>query len=200
VSSDGATEQAPDEAGEEDKPSRIAGAVVLLVLAGVAVLVLKVIVTAAPYTAYLVAGILSDRAWLKARSWIARRRGTSDGDELEDEAASETLPETLHRLAAPHVFLADIADARGLSKEAMRAVLEALGIRVRRAVRNGDDTGVGVHRDDIPPLPRPSRETPETPVDQGQPTNQQGITVEDIGLAGVVVKDGSEIGRRHRIQ
>ena len=158
------------------------------------------IVAVAPWVAYVVAGILLDRAWLKARGWIVRRRGTDDDteDEPENEHPDETAVEALHRLANPHVFLADFAEAQGFSMEIARAVLEAFGMRVRRAVRNGDSTGVGVHRDDLPPLPRPSREAPETPVDQGQPTNQQGLRVEPIGLSGTVTYDPADVVRHFK--
>lgn len=199
----GPAAEEPEPAGESGGMSERTAKVVLL---AVAMLAAWGIVAVAPYAAYFVAGIIACVGWQKGRGWIGRRQGSDkdDIDELEDEEApekpAETVVETLQRLANPHVFLADFADARSLSKESARAVLEALNIRVRRAVRNGDDTGVGVHRDDLPPLPSPSREAPETPVDQGQPTNQQGLRVEPIGLAGTVVRDPADAVRHHRIR
>jgi hypothetical protein len=196
--SDETAEQEPVEvAGEEEKPSRIAGALVLLVLAGVGIVVLKVVVTAFPYVAYFVAGALACWGWQKARGWLAHRRGSGpESSGSSGRVTREDVVETLHAVANPNVFLADFAAAFDLDTTAGRALLEGQEIRVRRAVRNGESTGVGVHRDDVPPLPRPLSDTPERGVD----LHNQRPTVEAIGLAGVVVKDGSETARRHRIQ
>lgn len=198
MSDEPAGQQPVETAREEpDKPSRIAGGLVVAVAAGVAVLVLKAVVTVAPYSAYFVAGILVTVGWQKVRGWFRRRRG---GDEEEDEQDRETLAETMHRLAGPHVFLADLAVERGLSKEAARALLEALGVRVRRAVRNGNRTAVGVHKDDLPPLPRPSSAPPVGGVDLQQQHNQQGVRVERTHGGMVTIYDLSETQRHHRVQ
>ncbi|MGA4896740.1 hypothetical protein ACPCAJ_02075 [Streptomyces griseoincarnatus] len=176
-----------------------------LVLAGVLLLAMWGIVAVLPETAYVVVGVLGTLGWQKTRAWIRQRRGDGgsgedDPDEAPDEQR-ETVPETLHRLGTPHVFLADFATARGLSTETARAVLEALDIRVRRAVRNGTRTGVGVHRDDIPPLPRTPSPAPIGGVDQGQPTNQQGrgIRVERTETGGYRIFDLSDVHRHHQI-
>lgn len=66
-----------------------------------------------------------------------------------DDAA---LVAALHKAAAPHVYLADVAAELGLTKTEARERVEGIGIAVRRAVRNGESTGVGVHKDDLPPL------------------------------------------------
>jgi hypothetical protein len=170
--------------------SERAAKIVLLV---VGLLAMWGIVAVLPETAYFVAGIMACRGWQKARSWIGRRG--SEPESMTDEVTAEDLVETLHELAAPNVFLADVAAAFGLSGADARALLEGYEIRIRRAVRNGNDTGVGVHRDDLPPLPRPVPEGASTPVD----LHNQQPTVEPIGLAGVVVKDGSEATRQHRV-
>ena len=160
------------------------------------------IVAAWPELAYVIVGIIGTCVWQKIRSWIRRRRG-SDVFEVEaaedEQQAAETVVQTLHRIADPHVFLADFAAARGLSKDAARAVLEALGMTVRRAVRNGGRTGVGVHKDDLPPLPRPSQKRPVDGVDQGQPTNQQGVRIERTD-GGLVIYDLADEHRHHRVQ
>lgn len=189
-----AEEQQPEELGE---PGGMSERTARLILVGVLLLALWGIVVVLPETAYVVVGVLATLGWQKVRRWLRRRRGDTDDDaELADEERRETVAETLHRLAAPNVFLADFAEARGWAMESARAVLEGLDIRVRRAVRNGNDTGVGVHRDDIPPLPRPLSDTPVGGVDQGQPTNQ--LTVEALGLAGSVVRDPAESIRRRQ--
>ena len=187
-----AEEPQPEEAGESGGMSeRTARAILAVVL----LLALWGIVAVLPETAYAVVGILGTLGWQRGRRWLARRRGDTTADaEPGAEERRETVAETLHRLANPNVFLFDFAEARGWSMGTARAVLEGLDIRVRRAVRNGDDTAVGVHRDDIPPLPRPSSGTPVDAVDQGQPTNQ--LTVEALGLAGSVVRDPAEAIRR----
>lgn len=187
-------------AGESRQMSERTARIILVVVACGAMWGL---VAAFPWVAYVVVGVLGTLGCQKVTSWISRRQGNGEAqDEATDggEEESETLAETMHRLANPHVFLAELATARGLSKEAMREVLEALHIRVRRAVRNGEDTGVGVHKADLPPLPQPLSQDPVDGVDQGQPTNQQGLTVEELGLAGRLVKDGSETARRHRVE
>ncbi|MDX3759322.1 hypothetical protein [Streptomyces sp. AK02-04a] len=172
-----------------------------LIIAAVALAALAAIVIVFPYVAYFVAGILACRGWQKTSGWIGRR-GSSDAKPGPDagEVTAEEIVETLHEVANPNVFLADFAAAFDLDTAAARALLEGQEIRVRRAVRNGDSTGVGVHKDDLPPLPRSVQETPVGGVDQGQPTNQQGLSAEPIGLAGVVVKDGSETSRRHQVR
>jgi hypothetical protein len=170
---------------------RTAKAVLLLVAVGA----LWGIVATDPYMAYFVAGILASQAWHTCRAWLARRRGD---DDQADEEPGEPLAETMRRLAAPHVFLADLADARGLSKDATRALLEALGIRVRRAVRNGTRTGVGVHKDDLPPLPRPAERGPVGGVDLQQQHNQHGVRVERTD-GGLIIYDLSETQRHHQV-
>lgn len=189
-----AEEQQPEDLGE---PGGMSERTARLILVGVLLLALWGIVAVLPETAYVVVGVLGTLGWQRVRGWLARRRGDTGEDEDEpDDEKRETVAETLHRLAAPNVFLADFAEARLMSVESARAVLEALDIRVRRAVRNGENTGVGVHRDDIPPLPRPLSEEPDTCVD----LHNQQPTSEPIGLAGWVLKDGSEASRRHRLR
>jgi len=190
-----------DEATAPGEPSamseRTAQAALLLVALGA----VWGIVAAWPEVAYVIVGILATCGWQKVRSWTRGRRA-SDTFEVQaaGEPAAETVTQTLHRLAAPHVFLADFAAARGLSKDAARAVLEALGITVRRAVRNGSRTGVGVHKDDLPPLPRPSQKGPDSGVDQGQPTNQQsGVRIERTD-GGMIIYDLTETRRHQRVQ
>jgi hypothetical protein len=199
-----ADEDPEAEAEEVEGPGESAGMserTAKLILAFVALAALAAVVIVFPYVAYFVAGIMACRGWQKTRGWIGRRKGS--GDETAPpagEVTAEDVVETLHEVANPNVFLADFAAAFDLDTGAARALLEGHEIRVRRAVRNGESTGVGVHKDDLPPLPRPVQETPVGGVDQGQPTNQQGLSSEPIGLAGVVVKDGSESSRRHQVR
>lgn len=184
-------EESPEvEPGEPGGMSeRTAKAVLVLVAVGA----VWGIVAVWPEISYVIVGIIGTCGWQKVRGWLGRRR---TGDEPDaDAVAEEDLVETLHELAAPNVFLAELAESFGLSPTDARALLEQHRIRVRRAVRNGENTGVGVHRDDLPPLPQPLSGPPERGVD----LHNQQPTVEAIGLAGVVVKDGSEAGRSHRV-
>ncbi|MFZ4206784.1 hypothetical protein ACOZE4_18300 [Streptomyces griseoincarnatus] len=199
-----ATEPEGAELGESGESVPGSERAARLVLAGVLLLAMWGIVAVLPETAYVVVGVLGTLGWQKVRAWIRRRRGGEEAREDDpDETGGEqreTVVETLHRLAGPHVFLAEFASARGLSTETARAVLEALGIRVRRAVRNGGRTGVGVHRDDIPPLPRTPSGPPVGPVDQGQPTNQQGIRVERTETGGYRIFDLDDVHRHHNLR
>ncbi|MEU8555946.1 hypothetical protein AB0C80_18420 [Streptomyces anthocyanicus] len=184
---------------EENEPAGMSDRAARLVLLAVTSLAMWGIVAVLPETAYVIVGIIATLGWQRARRWLRRRRGHEDQDDAAaGEERSETVPETLHRLAAPHVFLADFATARGQSKDTARAVLEALSIRIRRAVRNGNSTGVGVHKDDIPPLPRPLSTPPADGVDQGQPTNQQGVRIEHRD-GGLVIYDLTDNHRHHQV-
>ena len=185
-----------DMAGESGGMSeRTAKAVLVLVLLGA----VWGIVAVWPEIAYVIVGIIGTCGWQKIRGWIRGRRGPDEEAAAGEQQAAEGVVETLHRIADPHVFLADFADARGLSKDAARAVLEALGMTVRRAVRNGKTTGVGVHRDDLPPLPRPAEKGPVGGVDQGQPTNQQAVRVERTN-GGLIIYDLADEHRHHRVK
>jgi hypothetical protein len=169
-----------------------------IVLALVAIGAVWGIVAVWPEIAYVIVGIIGTCGWQKTRGWIGRRRG-DEAEAAEDEEAVETLAESMHELADPHVFLADLADRRGLSKDVTRALLEAVGIRVRRAVRNGTRTGVGVHRDDLPPLPRDEQKAPVGGVDLQQQHNQQGVRVQRTN-GGMIIYDLADEHRHHRIQ
>ncbi|MFE2311651.1 hypothetical protein ACFXC8_00370 [Streptomyces sp. NPDC059441] len=194
MSTDEAPETEVDEAEASGESDQMSERTAKLIIGFVALAALAAIVIVFPYVAYFVAGIMACRGWQKTRGWIGRRG--SEPESETDEVTAEDLVETLHEVANPNVFLADLAAAFGLSGADARALLEAHQIRIRRAVRNGNDTGVGVHRDDLPPLPHTSPEAPETPVD----LHNQRPTTEPIGLAGVVVKDGSETTRHHQVR
>lgn len=186
----------------ESPPSRIAGVLVLLLVIGVGLLILRVIVTAAPYTAYFVAGVIVTAGWYRVQAWRARRQGEDGGDDEEPDVV-----EALHYLGrnGDHVLLTQLRKCLGVADtKAVRKLLKAEGIRVRTGVRASGGNGPGVHTDDIP-APPPSEATPS---ESGcscrpgptTPTPTTGVTVETIGLAGVVVKDGSESSRQYRVQ
>ena len=87
------------EAGGEDGPSRIAGGCVLLILAAIGVLVVKSVVTAAPYVAYFVAGILCTVGAQKARArWGRKRRQDDEGEDEAEDVAPPDVAGALRRL------------------------------------------------------------------------------------------------------
>ena len=206
MSSETSAEQPVQEpGGEEDRPSRVSGGCVVVILAGIAVLVLKAVVTAAPYTAYFVAGVLACVAWQKARAWLGKRRD-EPAEEGQDEEEQDVAV-ALRELSGPgrNVLLTELKKKLGVADtKAVRSLLKAAGIRVRDGVRAPAGNGPGVHQDDIPAPPlveeAPSESGCSCRSEPTTPTPTTGPTVEAIGLAGVVVKDGSETARRHRVK
>lgn len=200
-------EQVPETtAGEEDKPSRIAGAVVLLVMAGVAVLVLKVVVTVAPYTAYFVAGIIACKTWQKVRGWIVRRQ-----EGREDQAPAEEVDVVggLQALAqgGRHVLLTELKTKLGVADtKTVRALLDESLIAVRPGVRTPVGNGPGVHYDDVPPVVGdPSEGRCLCRSDANANGNNgdgespgEGLRVEPIGLSGTVTYDPADVVRHFK--
>jgi hypothetical protein len=198
--SDEATGETMEEA--ESPPSRAAGVFVLLLVVGVGSLILRVVVRAAPYTAYFVVGILVTVGWQRAAGWLRRRREGREEVEVEEEP---DVVEALQHLGrnGDHVLLTQLRKRCGAADtKTVRKLLKAERIRVRDGVRTPGGNGPGVHQDDIP-APPPAEATPS---ESGcscrsatTPTPTTGTTVEPIGLAGLVVKDGSEATRQHRV-
>ncbi|WP_019061745.1 hypothetical protein [Streptomyces prunicolor] len=159
------------EAGEETGESNlIAGGVVVLILTGVAFLVLKVVVTAYPYVAYFVAGILCTLGWQKARSWLEKRRKDNEDDEEQpdDEAAAHELTRArltraLHAVGAPHAHTSALAEHLNTTADHVRQALDAAGIPRSGGVRmKGRKVAVspGVKKSDFPPLPPSAQGAP----------------------------------------
>ena len=165
------------------------------------------LVAAFPWIAYVIVGILLAIGWQKVRDRFTptstEETSTVESDEYPEEPpllTEEDVVRALHRMAAPHVFLSSLAAELDLTKEATRAVLEELHVPVRRAVRVGESTGVGVHKDDLPPLPQDPETDPVDGVDQEQPTNQQtGVRVERTD-GGLRIYDLNDAHRHHRVK
>lgn len=211
--SDETTEQAEGEAGgEEETPSRLSGGCVVAILAGIAVLVLKAIVSTAPYTAYFVAGVLACLAWQKVRAWLGNRRGGSaEGDQ---EEAQPDIGEALRVLVGNDngVLLTRLQRYLNVANtKAVKQLLDDAGV-TWKAVRTSHGNGPGVHKNDIPPDPstfatdvhgdgcccRSGDNANSNNSDGGD--GQKGLRVEPIGQAGSLVHDPADTVRRHRVK
>lgn len=70
------------------------------------------------------------------------------------------------------------------------------GVRVPGAV---PPVTTGIHRDDLPPLPRPTSDAPVGVVGAGHgDNNNTNMTVEEVGQAGLIVKHGPPIRQEAR--
>ncbi|MFE0727931.1 hypothetical protein ACFW2X_06705 [Streptomyces antibioticus] len=199
-------EQAADAGGADEQPSRIAGGCVVLILVGVGVLVVKAVVTVAPYTAYFVAGILCTVGVQKARA----RWGKGRGDDQEEEAAPPDVAAALRRLIGDDkgVLLTRLQkDLQLPDTKAVKALLKAEGIPWK-AGRTREGNGPSVRREAIPLAPSPaasgdtaegcccsSEQATATPT-----TGGEGVRVEPIGHAGTVIRDPAEASRHHHVK
>ncbi|MGW2933958.1 hypothetical protein ACWDA7_19385 [Streptomyces sp. NPDC001156] len=185
-----------EETAEPGEPSPRADRAARIVLFAVGALAMWGIVAALPEVAYVVVGVLGCISWQRTRDWWARRRADEQTEAAPDVAAA------LWAVAGEgrHVLLTELRDELGVGDtKVVRALLGEAGVRVRSGVRTVAGNGPGVHRDDLPALPLPRSAPPESGVGAGQePTPTP--TTQPLGLAGVVVKDGSESSRRYRIR
>ncbi|MER7967769.1 hypothetical protein ABTX35_01930 [Streptomyces sp. NPDC096080] len=203
------TAPAADETAEQ--PGRAAGYVALLVLAGIALLAIKVVVTVAPYTAYFAVGVLSCLAWQRGRRWITDRR--SSKDEQAPEVPAPDAGAALRRLVGDDngVLLTRLRDELKLpDTKALKALLDADGI-AWKAVRTKEGNGPGVHKANIPaalsPAPADSHEDGCCcrSGDNGNGDNsagegaQEGLRVVPIGIPGAVIHDPSDAVRHHPV-
>ncbi|MDX3068235.1 hypothetical protein PV518_39790 [Streptomyces sp. ND04-05B] len=210
MSDENTVDEADEEpGGEAEGTSRIAGGCVVVILSGLGVLVLKAVVTAAPYVAYFVAGILCTVGWQKVRSRLGRRRST-EGE--EEEAPAPDVGEALRRLVGDDkgVLLTTLRDDLRLpDTKAVKALLEEAGIPWK-AGRTREGNGPSVRREYIPPAPSPVADHAHgdgcccRSGDNGNGDNaeegtpEEGVHVEAIGHGGSVMyrrRRGSS--RRH---
>ena len=209
--SDETTKTSADNAGEEQgEPSRIAGWLVGLVLIGLAILALKALVTAFPYVAYYVAGLLTCWGWSKGRSRLARR---DDDQEHEDVAVEIDIAGALRRLSGEtgsSVLLTALRDHLKLpDTKAVKALLDEAGIP-HKAVRTPTGNGPGVHNADIPPAPSPAGQPHDERCccrsgDNANANNatgegaEEGFRVVPIGNDGRIVYDPADTNRHHAV-
>ncbi|MEV1079894.1 hypothetical protein AB0I98_16855 [Streptomyces sp. NPDC050211] len=188
-------QQAADDAGGEDEaPGRIAGVFVMVILVGIAVLMMKAVMTFAPYVAYFVAGVLVTVGVQKARARWGRRG--DDSTAAEEEAEQPDIAEALRRLVGDDrgVLLTRLRDGLKLpDTKAVKQLLDADGIPWK-PVRTSRGNGPGVHVKDIPPAPSPAADVHESGCccrsgDNGNSNNGdgEGIRVEAIGDGGRLV-------------
>ncbi|MEH0428826.1 hypothetical protein QBB34_21325 [Streptomyces stelliscabiei] len=140
--------------GEDGPPSRVAGGCVVVVLATVAVLVLKAVVTAAPYVAYTVVGILCTLGWQKARARWGKRGDSAEG---EPETARPDVGDALRRLVGDDngVLLTRLRDDLKLpDTKVVKQLLDEAGIPWK-AGRTREGNGPSVRREHIPPAASP---------------------------------------------
>lgn len=193
--------------GEAEGSSRIAGGCVVVILAGLGVLVLKAVVTAAPYVAYFVVGILCTVGWQKARARLGRRR-SSEG---EEEAPAPDVGEALRRLVGDDkgVLLTTLRDDLKLpDTKVVKALLDEAGIPWK-AGRTREGNGPSVRREHIPAAPSPvadhahgdgccCRSGDNNNGDNAEEgTPEEGLHVEAIGQAGTVTYRRRRSASRH---
>ncbi|MFZ3556457.1 MULTISPECIES: hypothetical protein [unclassified Streptomyces] len=198
----------PEAVEDDAPPSRIAGAVVALILAAAAVMIVRAVVTAFPYVAYFVAGVIVTVVAQRSVAWARKRRGDDDAE--PEEQASPDVGEALRTLGAGgnSVLLTALRKQLGAADtKTVRKLLKAEKVRVRSGVRTPTGNGPGVHHEDIPPAPpEPNGEhgdgcccrsanNTNANNDQEDPS-QKGLSVEAIGQAGTVVRDLAETKQR----
>lgn len=197
--SDETTKTEADSAGEEGEPSRIAGAIVVLVLTGLAILALKALVTAFPYVAYYVAGLLTCWGWQRARTWLNRSGHDAQGPGEKHGPDALDARIALHALSRGNsVLLTALRDELELpDTKAVKALLDEADIPYK-AVRTPTGNGPGVHKGDIPPMVSPTTDPHDERCccrsdDNNNTDNttgdepQKGTRVEAIGDGGRLV-------------
>lgn len=194
-----AVEQPPAEAG--DQPSKLAGGCVLAVGAALA----GGVVYAVPEIGYTIAGALAAAGAQRARTWAARRREKA-ADEPDDEDTIDVVG-LLHELspaATANVRLTQLQAAADLpDTKPVRALLAEAGIPIKE-VRTGGKVGQGVHATAIPRSCGAPSDGCWCAVTSNNNTNntpeerpREGLRVDAIGHAGLVIHDPTETRRRH---
>jgi hypothetical protein len=185
---------------ETDEPQGMSERTARVLLTGVLLLTIWGVVAALPETAYVVVGIASTLGWQRCRAW---REAREEAGEQDNEQPVDVVAH-LRALGAGggHVLLTRLQSAAGLpDTKAVRALLDAAGIRVRTGVRAGGKNGPGVHQDDIPAPP---------PADDAAPSGRclcssganantnNGPSVERREW-GVTITDPTDQNRQHQV-
>lgn len=211
MSDENSVDKADEETGgEAEGSSRIAGGCVVVILTGLGVLVLKAVVTAAPYVAYFVVGILCTVGWQKARERLGRRRRSEDEEAEAEETPAPDVGGALRRLVGDDngVLLTRLRDDLKLpDTKAVKHLLDEASIPWK-AVRTSQGNGPGVHKTSIPAAPSPTadshgdgcccRSGDNANSDNAEEsTPEEGLHVEAIGQAGTVTYRRRRSTSRH---
>ncbi|WP_329424015.1 hypothetical protein [Streptomyces sp. NBC_01268] len=156
-----------------------------------------------PETAYYAAGLLTAAGLRRARALVAGRRGRADDEADEDTVDIIGLLHELSPNAAANVRLTQLADAAGLpDTKPLRALLAQASIPIKE-VRTGGKVGQGVHATAIPRSCGAPSGGCWCAVTSNNNTNnapeegpREGLRVDHIGNAGIVVTDPAETQRR----
>jgi hypothetical protein len=143
-------------------------------------------------------------------AWVAGGRQHAEDTPEEPALDPGAFLELVHDVArGANVHLVTIREQLAAETERpwtpaeVRALCDAAGIRVRDGVRvPGAKPAVttGIHRDDLPPLPRPLSDAPGSDVAAGHDANNNtNITTEVIGEgAGLINRHGPSIRQEAR--
>ncbi len=194
------TEQPETDPGEQRKERAAAGCL-LVVAIGVG----GAVAYAVPEAAYYAAGLLTAAGVRRARTWTTRRRGdTAAQPDAEDTVDIVGLLHELSPAGAVNVRLTELQDAASLpDTKPVRALLTEADIPIKE-VRTGGKVGPGVHATSIPRSCGAPSDGCWCAVTSNNNTNnipekepEEGLRVDAIGQAGLVIHDPAETRRRH---
>ncbi|MEV8623394.1 hypothetical protein [Streptomyces sp. NPDC051079] len=194
------TDQQADEqaADVREEPSQRAAKGCLL---AIGITFAGTIAVTVPETAYYAAGLLTAAGVRRARVLVAGRRGRAD--EKEDTVDIIGLLHELSPAGAANVRLTQLQEAAGLpDTKPVRALLAEASIPIKE-VRTGGKVGQGVHASAIPRSCGAPSDGCWCAVTSNNNTNnapeegpREGLRVDHIGNAGIVVTDPAETQRR----
>lgn len=194
-----------DVAEPRQMSERTARAILLVIAVGA----MWGLVAVAPWVAYVVVGVFGTLGWQKVRGWIVRRRDDEGETEAGETEAGVTetwrvptfheLCESLAHVGTPHAHIAVLAHDLGTTPERVREALDACGVPVEAVRMQGRGSSTGVKGGALP--------TPRSVVGAGQPADndnnngsgkgpEEGLSVEDIGLAGTLIREPAETAQR----
>lgn len=199
MSADEATEAIEASEPVEEQPSKLAGGCVIAVGLAIA----GGVAYAAPETAYYAAGLLTAAGVRRARTWATGRRKRAADEPDEDTVDIVGLLHELSPGAAANVRLTQLQEAAGLpDTKPVRALLAESSIPIKE-VRTGGKVGQGVYATAIPRSCGAPSGGCWCAVTSNNNTNnspeegpREGLRVDHIGNAGIVVTDPAETQRR----
>lgn len=136
--------------------------------------------------------------------------GDTDEPDVDEEFGPAVFLELVHDLAGGgnlhlSAVRAQLAEETGRpwSAPEVSALCRAADVPTRPGVRVPGATPAvttGIHRDDLPPLPRPDRGSPvgDVSADQDDNNNTNTLTIEEVGQAARIIKRGPSIRQAAR--